>query len=326
MRVYNVQMTLTVAFLTPAIDYRGTCTALYDYAHYNETLLQNKSIILTQLTPATTLNPQCARVFSDRFPLYSYTNRNELTKLLQQQHVHVLYVIQYGNNVHLGAHDSPITKRVVHCVFDTTTPHGDVYASACRSRDTIPFVPHIVRARRGWESYTLRSILGIPQKATVLGRLGGYDTFNLDWAPQTLTAAVQARSDLYILLMVAHPWMPTHDRIRFLPPCVDASEREAFVRTCDGLLVAETLGHTFGLAIGLFALYEKPILCFDAEYVWNRAHIEELGEEGIYFNTPTQLYQLCTELSKTTVPRPLTAYRRYTPETVMERFRSVFLA
>ena len=38
---------MKVAFHTPALDVRGTCTAIYDYAHYNEILLVNSSIIIT---------------------------------------------------------------------------------------------------------------------------------------------------------------------------------------------------------------------------------------------------------------------------------------
>jgi hypothetical protein len=37
-----------VAFLSNKITLRGTEVAIYDYAHYNETLLGNKSIIITR--------------------------------------------------------------------------------------------------------------------------------------------------------------------------------------------------------------------------------------------------------------------------------------
>ena len=37
-----------IAFYSDGLDVRGTCTAMYDYAHYNEILLKNESIIITQ--------------------------------------------------------------------------------------------------------------------------------------------------------------------------------------------------------------------------------------------------------------------------------------
>ena len=38
----------TVAFLSNKLTLRGTEVAIYDYAHYNETLLGNHSIIITR--------------------------------------------------------------------------------------------------------------------------------------------------------------------------------------------------------------------------------------------------------------------------------------
>ena len=38
---------MIIAFYTPTIDIRGTCVAIYDYAHYNEVLLGNTSVIIT---------------------------------------------------------------------------------------------------------------------------------------------------------------------------------------------------------------------------------------------------------------------------------------
>ena len=38
----------TVAFLSNKLTLRGTEVAIYDYAHYNETLLGNKSVMITR--------------------------------------------------------------------------------------------------------------------------------------------------------------------------------------------------------------------------------------------------------------------------------------
>jgi hypothetical protein len=37
-----------IIFHTEQLDVRGTCNAVYYYAHYNETILKNVSAILTQ--------------------------------------------------------------------------------------------------------------------------------------------------------------------------------------------------------------------------------------------------------------------------------------
>ena len=38
-----------ILFHTEQLDVRGTCNAVYYYAHYNEVLLNNESAILTRL-------------------------------------------------------------------------------------------------------------------------------------------------------------------------------------------------------------------------------------------------------------------------------------
>ena len=37
-----------IAFYSKSLNVRGTCTAIFDYAHYNEILLNNESIIISK--------------------------------------------------------------------------------------------------------------------------------------------------------------------------------------------------------------------------------------------------------------------------------------
>ena len=114
-----------LAFWTPQIDVRGTCNSLFNYAHYNETLLGNKSIIVT---PKSNLNTNLTdeiaiEYFKKRFDVYYYTDDNDLENIISD--CYLIYYIKYGNN------DTFLSKKIkncIHCVFDMTNPHGDVYA------------------------------------------------------------------------------------------------------------------------------------------------------------------------------------------------------
>jgi hypothetical protein len=43
----------------------------------------------------------------------------------------------------------------------------------------------------------LREELGIPSDATVFGRYGGYDTFNLQFVHETIAKVIRDRSDIF---------------------------------------------------------------------------------------------------------------------------------
>jgi len=49
----------TILFYDPNLNERGTSIAVYDYAHYNETILGNKSIIATTQNAELTSYDKC---------------------------------------------------------------------------------------------------------------------------------------------------------------------------------------------------------------------------------------------------------------------------
>ena len=67
---------LKIAFHTPQIDVRGTCSALFDYAYYNELLLKNQSIIvIPKKSIIRGVNDPIAIVkFKEKFSLVFYEN------------------------------------------------------------------------------------------------------------------------------------------------------------------------------------------------------------------------------------------------------------
>jgi hypothetical protein len=309
---------MIVAFYTPNLNFRGSCVALYNYALYNETLLDNKSIIITDLSQRSPAEDDLAfKWISNRFQIYTRIDTA----------CDIFYCIKYGKNdgvVH------PTAKTVVHCVFDMSEPHGDVYAGVSRSLamkfGSDKFVPHMVLPPP--ETGDLRSELGIRETDTVFGRHGGQDTFNLQFAKEVISAIVRQRNDIYFIFLNAPEW-DSHPQIIYLGATTDRVEKQKFINTCDAMIVPETMGHTFGMSVAEFSVSNKPVICYNGP-VWNTSHIDILGDKGIYFDNPNDFYRILNTFSKE-IPSGLNnayqnAYQDYTPEKVMAQFESVFLS
>ena len=136
-----------IAFHTETIDIRGSCVAIYDYAHNNETLLNNESFIVVPMISITQNRNDDIAVtkFMERFNVYFYNDKQDLQKYLEKQKCDIFYAIKFGKNDGMVFDN---IKNVVHCVFEMLEPHGQVYAAvsqqiANKYNQTL-FVPHMI--------------------------------------------------------------------------------------------------------------------------------------------------------------------------------------
>lgn len=311
---------MKIAFHTPNLNFRGSCVALYDYAHYAEHLLGHTSVVVTDSAQQATNDGIAEDWIRRRFPVFVYRDKQDLYSFLVQEQCTVLYCIKYGTDD--GVH-FPDIHTIVHCVFDCSQPHGHAYVAVSQTLahkfNRTAFLPHIIRMPPGDPSRNLRATLRIPVDAIVFGRHGGLDTFNLEWAKHIFSEIVRSHPHIYFLFMNAYEW-DSHPHIQCLPPTTSIEEKQAFIQTCDAMVVPETMGHTFGMSIAEFCIHHKPVLCYNGP-VWNRAHIDLLGNEGRYFSTPNELRHLLVTF------RPDPTYRShvydaFTPDNVMQQFAS----
>lgn len=181
-------MTLKIGFHSNQLSLRGTEIALFDYASYNQTLLNNNSVIFHDAHSPHN-DAHVLEKFKGRFDVIAYQDRAELDNLLQHHAIDLLYAIKSGKKDGLLAQTVP---TMVHAVFPTSPSqvHGANYAfisewlSAQCSNKHIPCVPHIVALPN--ERGDLRSRHGIPQDALVLGCHGGRDNFDVTCAIQAV--------------------------------------------------------------------------------------------------------------------------------------------
>jgi hypothetical protein len=318
---------MKIAFLTPDLNFRGSCRALYDYATYNELLFNNECIVVSDTSYQPKNSEIAFKWISNRFPVYFYTNKDDLHSLLITQKCDMLYCIKYGKNDGLYFDD---IKTVIHCVFDMSEPHGHVYAGVSKSLalkfNSTLYVPHMISMSRGSDDQNLRTHLNIPSDAIVFGRYGGQDTFNLDFAKHILSQLVRERNDIYILLMNTPQW-DTHPQIIHLQATTDLQKKQAFICSCDAMIVPESLGHTFFMAGAEFALHQKPLIVYNGP-VWNTAHIDQIGEKGLYFKTANEFYTLLSTFDTCMYKNrdDLNVFAEFTPKHVMEQFKQIFLS
>jgi hypothetical protein len=343
---------MKIAFFCPRFNERGTTVALYDYAHFNEIILNNESIIITQKDQEVGL---WSDRFTRRFQTFFYEKIEEIDPFIAAQNITLLYMLTHGKR-DKTAFLPKKCKTIVHCVFRSATPHGDVYACISdyvnkRSNTHFPVVPHIVHLPES--DYNLRKELGIPQNAIVFGRHGGIDRFNLQFVHQTIKKVIRKRMDIYFLLLNTAPFLESpHKQVIHLPPICDLEKKVAFINTCEAMLHARKDGETFGLAVGEFSIKNKPVITWKPPegfayclyYLSNsikslipgkqrlpkrlsRAHLDILKEKALTYTNARELYKLLTTFNPTEAQtKNWDAYSKdYNPKTVMALFKKHFI-
>lgn len=310
---------MKVGFLTNHISYGGTEVALYDYAHFNETLLGNISVIITRDYRST--HSEIYEKFNKRFPVFYITKQTDIDAIATQEKLDVVYVQKSGEPDWFV---SQAKKCVVHAVFETRYPHGDVYAGISSSLNTlynttIPVVPYMVYVEENVD--TFRGELGIPEDAIVIGRHGSYDSFDISFVHSAIPKLLDKHPNMYFVTMNTKSFA-NHPRIIYLPRTTNLKVKRKFINTCDVMLHARTRGETFGLACGEFSLCKKPIVTYGLSK--ERAHLDILGSKCKTYTNENELIHIFDN-NLWNIDVSTNGYMEYTPEKVMFIFQSIFL-
>jgi len=302
---------MKIVFHSNQLGIRGTEVALYDYAHYNESILGNVSYIAAPMYSDMQAHEKFKSRFENRLLLYS--NLDEL----RSYNFDVAYFIKAGYN------DGKLiqgVKNIVHYVFDGSTSHGDVYVGVSEwlsKKYNTEYLPHIVTLPE--VNYSYREYLGISEEDVVFGRHGGFDQFDVPYLREAVEAA--ANAGIKFLFMNTSVFTNDHPNIIYLTPSYELETKAAFINTCDAMLHGRTEGETFGLSICEFLYYNKPVLtnleCRD------KNHIELLKDKGLYYTNANELHSLLISFTKKNynVKHLVTPY---SPEEVMKKFKIIY--
>jgi hypothetical protein len=311
---------MKVAFWDNTMSVRGTTVAMFDYAYYNKTLLGNESIVFyNTIWPVN--HPDVIAKFQKEFKVFPVNNFLAIDPILVEEKVDVLYVIEGGDVVQ---HVSPVCKTVNHCVFNCSKPHGSVYAVISpwinRHGTSYPVVPHMITLPDIKDD--MRKELGIPESATVFGRHGGYDEFDIRYVHEVVYRVAKDNPSIYFLFVNTKPFCETLPNIIHLPPIVNMEAKAKFINTCDAMLWARSGGETFGCAIGEFSAKNKPVFTTRAG---DLAHADFLGDKAFWYTHDTLKDMILGFKKEEESKKDWNAYRDFTPEKVIQTFKKVFL-
>ena len=328
-----MQNSKTVAFYQPFMNERGTCVAMYDYAHFNRTILGNESVFIYDSCDSRneelglkrikdnfeTFDIACSDHSIDRCELRS----NKLDQVIDSRGISHIYMCKSGYNDGVIPTKAKVLIHVVGMV-DPAHAHGDVWAyvsdfsnQACAGGN-MPVVPYMVNLPD--TDADLRDTLGISRDAVVIGRTGGMDTFDIPWACTVVNRVLRERQDIVFLFMNT-PKFIGHPRAIFLDKTVCPIKKVEFINTCDAMLHARWVGETFGASVAEFSSKNKPVIT--AGDSPERNHINILGDKGLFYNSPEALFSLLMQL----MPQAAdwNCYKEFTPDKVMQIFDKVYL-
>lgn len=313
---------MIVAFHSNQLSLRGTEVAMYDYAHYNEELLGNKSIIIARHPETWKYSHDLAiSKFKNRFPVYFYKDFKEVEAILDENNVDVFYAQKAGMR---DGVISKTKKTVIHTVFQYNQPHGDVYAYISdwlANKYKGVSVPYMVTLPK--HDKNLRKELNIPEDAIVFGRHGGIETFDIQYAHQAVREIAKKRKDIYFLFLNTEKF--TGDNLKnviYLDGTDDLDYKVSFINTCDAMIHARKKGETFGLAVAEFSIMNKPIItCKNGV---ETAHVQMLGKKGKYYTNKQELSSQLLNFKKNS-KFDWNCYKEYSPEKVMQKFKKIFL-
>lgn len=303
----------TVLFYEANLNERGTSVATYDYAYYNQYILGNRSIIVS---PKDT-NSKTYNKYKQQFKLISIKSFDEIHSIECDYFYHMKYGFNDGT-LHKNA------KNLVHVVFPSYEPHGDIYAYISEwltkhYGNGFPFVPHMVDLPKTVK--TLKSIFNIKEQL-VIGWYGG-NNFEIPFARKAVIDCAIQRSDILFLFMNQEPFCELPNVI-FIEGTTDMEKKVSFINTCDIMIHARERGETFGLAIAEFSTMNKPVITYYNSP--EKCHIDILGDKGIYYFDYNSLLNILLNIQKSDIiNKDWNCYKQFTPEIVMKQFNQVFL-
>ena len=318
---------MKILFHDNTLSYRGTSVALYDYAFYNQEYLGNESIISYCASQpyhedGGTEN-EVIEKFKKSFKVIGYQDPAEISSICEKEQVDAAYFIKSG---HFDGRISNTTKSLIHCVFQDYQPHGDVYAYVSEwlsqkvTNNSCPFVPHMVNLPE--PNGDLREKYGLKDKI-VVGRYGGYYTFDITWVKTALMKFVYYNPEYVFLFANTHRFT-NHPNFIFTDQIVNLQEKSNFINTCDAMLHGRQMGESFGIAICEFMSQNKPVFAWSGGN--DQHHVSLLKSTNTLYDNEADLLDKLSYLKQ---GYNFSNYRnlvdKFRPKPVMDKFKEVFL-
>lgn len=312
---------MNIAFWDNQLCERGTTISLFDYAYYNQTILNNKSFIFYDKNNNNNI-PQVIDKFKNHFMVQETDNFKEVDYYLKQLNITHIYIIKYGTK---DDRISNVAKNCIHCVFQCNEPHGEIYSSihsnVSGNNGKYPVVPHMINLPS--HNKNMRDELYIPKDAVVFGGYGGSDSFSIKFVHEVVYYVAKNNPKIYFLFANFKKFCPDLPNIIHLKMIIDLEEKVRFINTTDAMIWARHEGETFGISIGEFSTKNKPIITM---ITGDTSHVSLLGNKAILYNNNKNLCNVLLNFNpEIEKKKNWNAYQDYTPEKVMAIFKNIYL-
>lgn len=323
---------MKITFYSSHLGLRGTEVTMYDYAYYGRKFYGwDIQILYNSRNPIN--HKSTIEKFQKEFGVYSidcdHQNfkavNEEIERFLDNHPSDYFYTQKGGENDGVNPRNSKTCILCCAPIDPFKHEHGHRYAfiskwlSDYTSGGKFPVVPSIVYLDDNISD--LREELQIPKNATVFGRSGGMDTWDIPFVNSSIIDLINKRDDIYFIFQNT-PRFYNHERLIHIEPSSDMELKSKFINTCDALIHARRNGESFGLVCGEFSSKNKRVITFRDSF--ERNHIEILGNKGLYYSSKEELDSIFMNFHSEP-EKDWNCYKDFEPKKVMETFKRIFI-
>ena len=266
---------MKIGFFVGQLGLRGTDNFVWQLADVCEGKHEVMIITTHHQTLSRDVTKESIDRFRSRFFVVPLVAGERLDTVVDRYGLKILYLAKWGKDDGFRSWHCPC---IVHAIFDCHEPHGTVYAAISdhmvrKCSASCPVLPFIVQLPP--TSSCLRRELSIPNDAFVFGRHGGWKQFDIAFVHAAILELAEERPDVFFVFMNTERFGPAMDNVKFINGSPDPNLKAAFIQTTDAMVHGRSDGETFGLAVGEFSLFNKPIVTTARG---DTAHIDILGE------------------------------------------------
>lgn len=320
-----------IGFHVDSFSLRGVDQATYQYCLLAEEDLGLEVVVLrAHKRDSGWVSDYLGDTFRKRFYVVDYDGSEEgLRDVVNRERLEAVYVLSAGlGDKRFRCISVPVFR---HSVFPTSNldPEKDNFCviSDWLSREYFnrqaKVVNHVIPERQTDEC--LRSELGIPRDALVLGTMGGKFNFNSRLTLAGLEKVMAKRRDLW-LLSLNQVICLKGENIRVMEGTGCELKKARFINTCDFMMHGRVDGETFGIACGEFCKAGKPIIAWTNTP--QRAHIDQFLIDRYGYSNMQGLINLLSNLEVDAESQRLSTQlaNRYCRENVGKQFKKNFMS
>jgi len=315
---------MNIAFYVDEMNLRGVANSTYQFAYQNKKFLKNKSIIFYNKKNYRNKN-NVIKKFQSKFRVVGISEFKEIENYKDKFLIDYIYVQKGGNKDNWVSNK---IKTLVHGVYPQkiNQVHGYRFAYVSEwlsknfSNNKIPFVPLITEVSKTKEN--LKKKLKISRDKLVLGCYGGESSFDLKFVQSAIKTVTNKRKDIIFLFLNINKFC-NHKQIKFLKGTTDENLKKKFINTCDAMIYGRSLGESFGLSCGEFAIENKLIISY--KFNRHRSHSYNItSKQFIEYKSYKSLVKILLNLKKKSSIYK-NKYQNYSNKKMIKVFQNVFL-